>query len=246
MSEVTRETIVESIKSLPLADQWAVMESALKALKASSKPTKAKKVKDPNAPKKEATWWVKRTCEVREALKEVIASENTARKSRGENALPAVVAVRVASMLRDAGKLTKDDMPSQDEILTTWTIFLTSPPETKPKPVKEPKTPKEPKAPKESKPKTKKTSEKKVEPTTTTLMTELFGEEDSTTEVEVEAETEVAPYEWKFDFGKGEKTYERLDYEGKAYIYDNDTKAFLGLFMDKLKTLNTKAIDPLV
>jgi hypothetical protein len=244
MSEVTRETIVESIKSLPLADQWAVMESALKALKASSKPTKAKKVKDPNAPKKEATWWVKRTCEVREALKEVIASENTARKSRGEKALPAVVAVRVASMLRDAGKLTKDDMPSQDEILTTWTTFLTSPPETKPKPVKEPK------ALKESKPKTKKTSEKKVEPAPTTLMTELFGEEEAETEVEVEveaeAETEVAPYEWKFNFGKGEKTYERLDYEGKAYIYDNDTKAFLGLFMDKLKKLNTKAIDPLV
>lgn len=246
----TRETIVESIKALPVADQWAVMESALKALKTASKSVKTKKEKDPNAPKKEATWWVKRTCEVREHLKDTIAAENTDRKSRGENALPAIVAVRVSSMLRDAGKLTQEIMASHDDILATWTSFLASPPEPKPKSVKK----SEPKASKETKVKKVMTEEEKAakkestkarkaekkEPTST-LVTELFGKEDS----KEETETEVAPYEWKFDFGKGEMTYERLDYEGKAYIYDNNTKAYLGLFMDKLKKLNKTIADPL-
>lgn len=237
----TRDTIIDSIKALSLADQWAVMESALKVLKTASKPSKVKKEKkDPTAPKKEATWWVKRTCEVREALKDGIASENASRKSRGENSLPAVAAVRVTSMLRDAGKLSQDIMPSQEDMLATWTAFLTSPPEPKPKPVKKdgPKS-SEPKSPKDTK--TTKKTETKSEPIPTpTLMKELFGDD------EPEPGTEVAPYEWTFDFGKGEKLYERLDYEGKAYIYDNDTKAYLGLFMEKLKKLNKSVADPLV
>jgi hypothetical protein len=33
-----------------------------------------------------------------------------------------------------------------------------------------------------------------------------------------DAEAEVTPYEWTFDFGKGAKVYERLDHDGKAYI----------------------------
>jgi colicin import membrane protein len=259
-----RDTIVEAIKALPLADQWAVMESALKALKAASKPVKAKKEKDPNAPKKEATWWVKRTCEVREAIKDEITAENTARKSRGEHALPAVVAVRVASMLRDAGKLTQDSFPPVEDIRATWAEFLASPPETKPKPEKkakaestEPKAPKEPKAKKvltdeekaakkekekaarEAK-KAANAAEKAAEKAVTVPVAVAAPEPD-----EAEAETEVAPYEWTFNFGKGDTVYERLDYEGKAYIYDNNTKAYLGLFMEKLKKLNKAVPDPL-
>lgn len=233
----TRDMIIDSIKALPVADMWAVMESALKALKTASKPSKVKKVRDPDAPKKEATWWVKRTCEVREALKDVIASENASRKSRGENALPAVAAVRVTSMLRDTGKLSQDGMPSQEDMLATWTTFLTSPPEPKPKPVKKDGS-KSSEAKSSNVTKTTKKTETKSEPTPT-LMKELFGDD------ETEPETEVAPYEWAFDFGKGEKLYERLDYEGKAYIYDNDSKAYLGLFMDKLKKLNKSVADPL-
>lgn len=259
-SNTTRDTIVESIKALPLADQWAVMESALKALKAASKPVKAKKEKDPNAPKKEATWWVKRTCEVREAIKEEITAENVSRKSRGENALPAVVAVRVASMLRDAGKLTKDVMPSVDDIRATWAAFLESPPESKPKPAKkaaaepsEPKAPKEPKAKKvltddekaakKEKDKASREAKKAAKSAEKAAEAVVATPEADATEEEVEAE--VAPYEWTFNFGKGDTVYERLDYEGKAYIYDNNTKAYLGSFMEKLKKLNKAVADPL-
>jgi hypothetical protein len=255
MSEVTRETIIESFKTLPVADQWAVMESALKALKASSKPTKVKKVKDPNAPKKEATWWVKRTCEVRDHLKDMIAEENTARKSRGEHALPAIVAVRVASMLRDAGKLTKDTMPSHDDILATWSTFLASPPETKPKPEKKVKAESsEPAAPKPVKAKKELTEEEKAAKKEKTAAKKAEKKAaaappppppEPVVDADADAEAEVTPYEWKFDFGKGEQTYERLDYEGKAYIYDNNTKAYLGLFMEKSKKLNKSALDPL-
>jgi hypothetical protein len=239
------------------------MESALKALKAASKPVKAKKEKDPDAPKKEATWWVKRTCEVREAIKEEITAENASRKARGEKALPAVVAVRVASMLRDAGKLTQDVMPSVDDIRATWSAFLESPPETKPKPVKkadaspaEPKPVKEPKAKKEltddekaaKKEKAKasreankaaKAAEKAAEKAVAAPAPEPVADDDS------DDSAEVTPYEWTFDFGKGAKVYERLDHDGKAYIYDNDTKAYLGLFMEKLKKLNKAVADPL-
>ena len=260
-STTTRDTIIASINELPLADRWAVMESALKALKAASKPVKAKKEKDPDAPKKEATWWVKRTCEVREAIKEEITAENASRKARGEKALPAVVAVRVASMLRDAGKLTQDVMPSVDDIRATWTAFLESPPETKPKPVKkadaspaEPKPVKEPKAKKEltadekaakkaarDAKKAAKNAEKAAEKAVAAPAPapEPVADDDS------DDSAEVTPYEWSFDFGKGAKVYERLDHDGKAYIYDNDTKAYLGLFMEKLKKLNKAVPDPL-
>ncbi len=248
MSEVTRETIIESFKTLPVADQWAVMESALKALKASSKPTKVKKVKDPNAPKKEATWWVKRTCEVRDHLKDMIAEENTARKSRGEHALPAIVAVRVASMLRDAGTLTKDTMPSHEDILATWSTFLASPPETKPKPEKKGKAESsEPAAPKPVKAKKELTEEEKAAKKEKTAAKKAAAPTppEPVVEAATEEDAEVTPYEWKFDFGKGEQIYERLDHDGKAYIYDNATKAYLGLFMEKSKKLNKSVLDPL-
>ena len=258
-SNTTRDTIVESIKALPLADQWAVMESALKALKAASKPAKAKKEKDPNAPKKEATWWVKRTCEVREAIKDEITAENADRKSRGENALPAVVAVRVASMLRDAGKLTQDVMPSVDDIRATWASFLESPPEAKPKPVKKAKAePSESKPVKEPKAKKVLTDDEKAAKKATREANKAAKSAEKAAAVAVaaapevadadadnDAAAEVAPYEWTFNFGKGDIVYERLDYEGKAYIYDNDSKAYLGLFMEKLKKLNKSVADPL-
>ncbi len=258
-SNSTRDTIVESIKALPLADQWAVMESALKALKAASKPAKAKKEKDPNAPKKEATWWVKRTCEVREAIKEEITAENVSRKARGENALPAVVAVRVASMLRDAGKLTQDVMPSVDDIRATWASFLECPPEAKPKPVKKAKADAEPSEPKPKPVKNELTDDEKAAKKEKTKATREANKAAKSAEkaavaavappapapAAVEAEDEVAPYEWTFNFGKGDTVYERLDYEGKAYIYDNNTKAYLGLFMEKLKKLNKSVADPL-
>jgi hypothetical protein len=246
----TTTAIIDSFKTLPIADMWVVMESALKVLKTSSKPSKVKKVRDPDAPKKEATWWVKRTCEVRDVLKDVIAAENTERKSRGENALPAIVAVRVASMLRDAGKLTKDDMPSHDDILATWTSFLASPPETKPKPVKKSDS-SEPKPVKEPKVKKVLTDDEKAAKKEAAAAKKAAKKEAAVAPpapepvAEADAETEVAPYEWKFNFGKGEMTYERLDYEGKAYIYDNNTKAYLGLFMEKLKKLNKSVADPL-
>ena len=258
MSELARDSIIDSIKALPVADQWTVMESALKALKNASKPTKAKKVRDPDAPKKKATWWVKRTMEVREHIKDAISHENLARKARGEKGLT-VVHVRVTTMLRDAGKLTKELMPSAEECRAAWLSFLESPPPLKQKPAKEQKEPKEPKekktltdeekaAKKEARAakKAAKSSEKAVfppkprgaDPGEHADAAEAFAESDAESE-------EVAPYEWTFNFGKGDTVYERLDHEGKAYIYDNNTKAYLGLFMEKLKKLNKAVPDPL-
>ena len=263
-SNSTRDTIVESIKALPLADQWAVMESALKALKAASKPAKAKKEKDPNAPKKEATWWVKRTQDVRKAILDEIVAENVSRKARGEKGLT-TPHTTVASMLRDAGKLSKDVMPSVDDIRATWVSFLESPPEPKPKPVKKSAEPSEPKPAKEPKATTvkkvltddEKAAKKEKEKATREANKAAKSAEKAAvaavappapaTAAEPEDEDEVAPYEWTHQLknDKEPKVYERLDYEGKAYLYDNNTKVYLGLFMEKLNMYNKSAVDPL-
>lgn len=62
-------------------------------------------------------------------------------------------------------------------------------------------------------------------------------------ESEAEAE-EVATYKWKHNFGKGESEYERLDLEGNAYIYDMKTKVYLGAFIEKTNKLNKAIPDP--
>jgi hypothetical protein len=72
---------------------------------------------------------------------------------------------------------------------------------------------------------------------------------------EEDEEAEVEPYEWEhaeFNLTNGavaknakSVTYERVDIDGMAYIYDNTSKKFLGQFIEKVNKLNPKADDPL-
>lgn len=57
-------------------------------------------------------------------------------------------------------------------------------------------------------------------------------------------DVEVVPYAWEHDFGKGAITYERVDFEGMAYIYDLKSKEYLGAYMEKTNKLNKKVADP--
>ena len=71
--------------------------------------------------------------------------------------------------------------------------------------------------------------------------------ESKPTEVEEESESapeEVDPYPWEHNFGKGMKTYERADVDGMAYIYDADTKEYLGAWIESTNKLNKKIPDP--
>jgi len=91
------------------------------------KAEKATKPKDPDAPKKETTWWIKRTQHVREILKPLIEEHNAS----AEKKLAGTAPVRVASMLKDAGLLSEEMQPSNGQIQQYFKTFLTSPPEAK-------------------------------------------------------------------------------------------------------------------
>ena len=63
--------------------------------------------------------------------------------------------------------------------------------------------------------------------------------------VEEEDEVPVQMVNWEHDFGEGSKTYKRLDYEGRTYIYNHETRVYLGAYVEKTNKLK-KLPDPLV
>ena len=60
-----------------------------------------------------------------------------------------------------------------------------------------------------------------------------------------EEEVPVQMVNWEHDFGEGSKTYKRLDYEGRTYIYNHETRVYLGAYVEKTNKLK-KLPDPLV
>ena len=123
-------TTLETL-SAQLAELNLKMESLLheKPTKASSK---ASKPKDPNAPKREANYFIKATAVVREILKPAIDAHNAALGS-DEKKLPGTAPVRVSSMLKDAGLLSETLMPTAAQVHEAFQRFLSNPPEVKPK-----------------------------------------------------------------------------------------------------------------
>jgi len=57
-------------------------------------------------------------------------------------------------------------------------------------------------------------------------------------------EVSCDPYAWTHDFGKGERVYERIDFDSVAYIYEADSKAYLGVWDEKTNTLDLSIADP--
>jgi hypothetical protein len=274
--------------------RWEMASALLKSLKPGGRKA-AKTAKDPDAPKREATWWIKGTQHVRGLLTEsgVLATENARREAAKESKLPAVAAVQVARILKEAGKLTADISPSAAEVSAAWRQFLDSPPEPKTaelkaaaaekrstasagskdsnaskadlseeeKEAKRKEKAAKAKATREAN-KAKKAAETAATPAaaaapaaaTATADAESDAEEDAAAEADEDGA--VDPYEWEhLEFNtttgavaKNAKmiTYEAVEIEGKRYVYDNETKKFLGLFMgDKVNKLNIKAEDPL-
>ena len=122
-------TLTAEVKSLK-AEMISLREAVLaKPIKAS--PKASKKPKDPDAPKKEPSWWIKATQHVREALKEAIEADNEALVASGEKKLAGTVPVQVASMLKASGKLSADAMPEDEEIMEAYELFKVDPPESK-------------------------------------------------------------------------------------------------------------------
>jgi hypothetical protein len=63
---------------------------------------------------------------------------------------------------------------------------------------------------------------------------------------EDEEEVPVHLVDWENDFGEGVKAYKRLDYEGRTYVYELETKKYLGAYVKKSNTLKPSIPDPLV
>jgi hypothetical protein len=59
-------------------------------------------------------------------------------------------------------------------------------------------------------------------------------------------EVEVEMVDWAHDFGDGMKTYKRIDYEGISYIYDMETRRYLGAYIARTNKLKKSIPDPLV
>jgi hypothetical protein len=87
---------------------------------------KARKAKDPSAPKREGNWWIKATGHVRDVLRPVLDAERAAGEKPSGTA-----PVRVASMLKDAGELSADVTPSDEAIVAAYERFKEAPPPTK-------------------------------------------------------------------------------------------------------------------
>jgi hypothetical protein len=75
---------------------------------------------------------------------------------------------------------------------------------------------------------------------------EAEAESEAEEEAEEDAEPEaVVPYFWEHAMeGKEVKKYERVDIEGKAYLYNAKTKEFLGLWDEKKNRIKKGVEDP--
>jgi len=247
-----------------LSAQITSLEAKIATMSVAKMPKepKAKKPKDPDAPKKEATWWIKRTQHVREILKPLIEKHNAS----AEKKLAGTVPVRVASMLKEAGLLTEEKEPSDESIAEYFETFLADPPEPKMPALREAAAAKKTgsvasessSGEKVKKPRAEMTEEqkkaKREKAAATRAANKAAKSEEAPKEAEkpkedakpkeaAKSEETVTAYEWEGDIGKGMKTYERVDYDGHAYIYTLADSAYLGVWEPETKKLNKKIPD---
>ena len=101
-TEFNVERVLELVSVMPTTDQWSIAESILRSLKKSSKAgktSKAKKERDPDAPKREPSDWIKHTTHVRQFL---------------ADAHKGVPCTQIASMLKEEGKMFADEADVMD------------------------------------------------------------------------------------------------------------------------------------
>ena len=115
----------------PLEDRRSIMAALMEALVLGG-PIAAPAVgkagaKAADGPKKEANWWIKAAVAVGNMLKEQIAEDNAARAEAGQSKVAGTIGPKVASMLKKSGQLTKDTMPSLEEVLAVYEEYKADP-----------------------------------------------------------------------------------------------------------------------
>jgi len=245
------------------------LEARVEALE--KKPAKApkaeKKPKDPDAPKREANWFIKAMGPIREALKPLIDAHN-ATLPEGTKKLNGADAPRVGRILNEAGLMSKEIQPSEAEIKEAVGLFLSGE-------AGEPKGPalraqaaakrasanssvaSEGSGAKAGKPKAEVSEEEaaakraakaaKAAATRAANKAKKAEAEAEKPAVEAEVVNDTAEVidteEVEMDIGKGLKTYERIVYGGVTYIYTADGDNFLGTWDEAKKVLNKNGKD---
>lgn len=117
---LTTEQIIAAVSELSMDDRFNLMEHCFKLLRKETKGLKAKKAKDPNAPKKEANWFMKGSQEViRPALKDKFfdAATNT---WKDENLKLQPTFTKIAGILKAEGQFTPEKMPTPAQVIAAY------------------------------------------------------------------------------------------------------------------------------
>ena len=132
------KTTFDLIATWPVEEQLALMHSisgrllghgaaigaAAAAPKTKSKVAKAAAAAD--APKREGNWWVKATQHVREHLSELIAADKAA-----GTVIKGTAPITVSSMLKDAGELSQEILPTKEQVVAMYEKYKEDPPAPK-------------------------------------------------------------------------------------------------------------------
>lgn len=125
----TNKSTFDLIATWPVEEQLALMHSISGRLlgHAAALVPKAKtKVVDPDAPKREGNWWVKATQHVRGHLSDLIAADKAA-----GIAIKGTAPITVSSMLKDAGELSQEILPTKEQVVAMYEQYKEDPPAPK-------------------------------------------------------------------------------------------------------------------
>ena len=132
------QSTIDLIATWPVEDQLALMHTisgrllghgaaiGAAAAAAPKGKSKAKTVKDPDAPKREGNWWVKATQHVRGHLAELIAADKEA-----GIVIKGTAPITVSSMLKDAGELSAELLPTAEQVAAMYEKYKEEPPAPK-------------------------------------------------------------------------------------------------------------------
>jgi hypothetical protein len=127
---------IDLIATWPVEEQLALMHSisgrllghgaAIGAAATKGKAKAAKAAPAADAPKREGSWWIKATQHVREHLSELIAAD----KAAGV-AVKGTAPITVSSMLKDAGELSQELLPTKEQVVAMYEKYKEDPPAPK-------------------------------------------------------------------------------------------------------------------
>jgi hypothetical protein len=254
-----------------LSEKILALESRLEALE--SVPAKApkaeKKAKDPEAPKREANWFIKAMGPIRETLKPLIEAHNAALPEGGKK-LAGTVPPQVGRILNETGQMSKELQPSADQVKEAFELFLSGenpapkgPAQREAKKMRDSaksSVASEGSSAKAGKPKAEVSDEeaaaKRAAKAAKAAATRAANKAKKAAEAEAEVAekpteaeavgeeaTVIETEEVEMDIGKGLKTYERIEHKGTIYIYTADGDNFLGTWDAEKKVLDKNGKD---